>query len=171
MLAVADARLAVGVTVDRPRARELARALRTIRAFDQAVGIVERQERSRAQVKRRLAQRGIRGDDVRQAVTRLASIGGVDDERFARGRAALLAGRSYGDAAIADDLARAGIDPERVRAALATLRPEAERAEIAVTARGCSVRTIRYLAARGFAEDSIERFVPETDHCEPEADP
>jgi hypothetical protein len=42
---------------------------------------------------------------------------------------------------------------------LATLEPEAVRASGIVASRGATARTLRYLAARGFSEDSLEGLV------------
>ena len=58
-----------------------------------------------------------------------------------------------------DDLERNGIDEGMARAAVADLEPEHVRAERIVAARGLSARTVRYLAARGFTEESLEPLV------------
>ena len=61
--------------------------------------------------------------------------GVVDDERLARSRAAALAARGYGDAAIEFDLKRQGLPAEIVELVLAELEPERERAARVVASR------------------------------------
>jgi SOS response regulatory protein OraA/RecX len=80
----------------------------------------------------------------------------VDDARYAAGRAALLAGRGYGNTAIRWDLERRGIDAGVVAGALAGLEPELERARALVAARGGGARAAALLARRGFGEDALE---------------
>jgi SOS response regulatory protein OraA/RecX len=82
--------------------------------------------------------------------------GAVDDVRFARNRAEILAGRGSGDALIRHDLAGRGIAAEVVEAAIVALEMESARAERIVQRRGPSLKTARHLARRGFSEDSIE---------------
>jgi SOS response regulatory protein OraA/RecX len=80
----------------------------------------------------------------------------VDDERFAHGRAAALAARGLGDAAIRYDLERERVDSELVENALASLPPERERAGRIVESRGPGPATARFLARRGFGEEVVE---------------
>lgn len=89
----------------------------------------------------------------------LERLGYVDDERFARARAHELAARGSGDALIRHDLEGRGVSPELVAAAVRELEPERERARRLVEARGASVKTVRYLAARGFGEEALEGIV------------
>ena len=42
---------------------------------------------------------------------------------------------------------------------LSTGEPEPIRAERIVASRGASVKTLRYLASRGYSEESVERLV------------
>jgi len=71
-------------------------------------------------------------------------------------RAAALAERGLGDAAIAFRLERDGIEPESLVPALAALEPERDRAVRLAARRGSTAKTARWLAARGFALESIE---------------
>ena len=82
--------------------------------------------------------------------------GAVDDERFAKTRAATLAARGSGDALIRHDLAGRGIAAALVEAAVDALETESARAERIVEQRGATVKTARHLARKGFSEDSIE---------------
>ena len=92
-------------------------------------------------------------------VDALTRAGLVDDERFARGRAAALAARGWGDAAIRADLEARGVAGELVEDAVSALDPEPERAARVAERRGGGARTARYLAARGFDPDSFETLV------------
>ena len=83
----------------------------------------------------------------RAAVERLSRAGLVDDARFAPSRAAGLAARGYGDAAIRDDLERRGLDSELVAAALVALAPEPSGPRPLVARLGGGVRAARRLAA------------------------
>src|SRR5439155_686690 len=70
-----------------------------------------------------------------------------------------LAGRGLGDAAIALRLRRYGIEQESIEPAFAALEPERDRAVRLVARRGATARTARWLAARGFAPESIEAAI------------
>ena len=156
MNAVVRAGLTVGRELDRPAARTLARELRRARALARASRALAHRDLSAGAVDERLARAGF-GDEVRaEAVETLQRAGLVDDERFAAGRAAALAARGFGDAAIRDDLERQGVGPEPAEAALATLEPETARAERIAAKRGRSAATARYLAGKGFEADAIE---------------
>ena len=99
-------------------------------------------------------------DTVRaEVLERAESSGLVDDERFAERRARQLAERGAGDLLIVDDLVRQGVDDAVARAAVRHLPVEADRAAAIVERRGRSARTLRYLASRGFSEDSLEPLI------------
>ena len=132
---------------ERPDAVET--ALRALRAHD----------RSAAELDARLEQRGVGAAERADALATLERIGYVDDARFARSRAELLAERGSGDALIRHDLERRGIAAELVDAALAELEPEPERAAWIVRRRGPGAKTARYLASRGFAEEALAAAV------------
>ena len=157
--AVVAAGLAAGVELDRERARSLARALRRIRAERLAVRALARREHSRATLDARLARAGVPAEQREELVARAAGAGLVDDVRFAATRARHLAERGAGDLLVLDDLERHGVGEARAREALSALEPEPVRAARIVAERGSSARTIRFLAARGFAEETIEPFV------------
>jgi SOS response regulatory protein OraA/RecX len=97
----------------------------------------------------------------KEAVDRLVRAGAVDDARFACGRAELLAGRGAGDLFVRHDLESRGIGAEHVETALASLDPEPVRARRIVAARGPGARTARYLAQKGFSEETIESLYEE----------
>jgi SOS response regulatory protein OraA/RecX len=104
----------------------------------------------------RLGRRGIAPAERRATVERLERVGVVDDRRFARSRAAAVAGRGRGDAAVRYDLEQHGIDPELIDDALAELAPESERAADLAVRLGGGVRAAQGLSRRGFAEEAVE---------------
>jgi SOS response regulatory protein OraA/RecX len=139
--------LIVGRTLDREAARALARELRRARALARATRALRQRDLSR----RALAER-LPGPAREQALDALERSGYLDDMRSASARAAGLAARGWGDAALRYRLEREGFGGEAVQAAVAALEPEPERAR-ALVARG---RTARWLAARGFEVASEE---------------
>lgn len=160
--AVLVAGLTVGAELDRPRARTLGRELRRLEAREVALRALARRDHTRASLERRLAERGTTASLRRDTVGAAERAGLVDDARFASSRAALLAARGAGDAMIEDDLARHGVPTAAIRDAVDCLDPEWSRAEAIVTARGRSARTLRYLASKGFAEETLEPFVADS---------
>ena len=156
---VVEAGVGVGVELVRARARALARARRRLHGEQVAVRALSRREHSRTSLDARLERAGV-GDTVRAEVLQRAESGGlVDDERFAERRARQLAERGAGDLLIVDDLVRQGVDEAVARTAVGALPTEAERAVAIVERRGPSARTLRYLASRGFSEDSLEPLI------------
>ena len=157
--AAAEARLTVGCSLDRERARALGRALRRHRARDTAVRAVARRDHSRATLDARLERAGVRESERIETIEAAARAGLVDDARFAEARAQQLASRGAGDLLVLDDLERNGVDDATARASLASLEPEPDRAARIVASRGVSERTLRYLASRGFSEESLDGLV------------
>jgi regulatory protein len=133
-------------------AREL--ALRALRHRDHA----------RRDLDRRLERAGFPADERTQVLDALADAGLQSDARFAEARAKALEERSAGDELIRRDLAQHGIDEKVAADALAALPPEVERAERAFARRGGGTKALRYLAAKGFAADSLERLSADSLH-------
>jgi SOS response regulatory protein OraA/RecX len=146
----------VGSELDRPTARRLRRELRRAEALAVAGRSLRAHDLSTRSLEERLRRRNVSPDARRDALGALERAGVVDDRRFASSRALALAGRGYGDAAIAADLERRGIAPEVTADALAALAPEAERAREVVATRGAGAKTARFLTARGFGGDAVE---------------
>jgi SOS response regulatory protein OraA/RecX len=147
--------LAVGVELDRERARRLNRELRRHEAMSSAARALARRDLSERELNERLARSRIAPGERGEVVARLAAAGAIDDERVARRRAELLVERDSGDALIRHDLAGRGLAKELVEAALADLEPEHVRAARVLRKRGSSLTTARYLARKGFSEESI----------------
>jgi SOS response regulatory protein OraA/RecX len=156
--AVVRARLAVGRPLDREQARELARALRRGRALALAARALGPRDRSRDELARRLELARVPAAARVAALDSLERAGLVDDARVAGARAAALAARGYGDAAISDDLARRGIGPGERSAALAALQPEPERARQLLERHGREPRALRRLAAHGFDPELLREL-------------
>jgi len=159
--AVLEAGLAVGLELDRPTARALARALRRRRAEDVAVRALARRDRSRASLEARLARAHVPAGDRADVLARAERMGLVDDVRFAGARAQQLAERGAGDLLVLADLDRQGVDERVARAAVMALDPEVERMARIVASRGATSRTLRYLASRGFSDETLEGLVAE----------
>ena len=130
-----------------PDAREV--ALRALRGRDLSVSEVER----------RLDDHGFSEGERRAAVDALVRTGLVDDARLAERRASSLAERGAGDALIRHRLGDLRIDRDVVDAALGMLEPESVRAQRVVERRGAGPRTARYLAGKGFSEETVRDVV------------
>ena len=131
------------------------RELRRHEAMSKAAAVLARRDLSEHELRQRLERSRVAPAVRDEAVTRLADTGIVDDERVARRRAELLAERGSGDALIRHDLEGRGIAQELVEAAVAALEPEPLRAAAILRKRGSGPKTLRYLARKGFSEDSI----------------
>jgi regulatory protein len=157
--AVLEAGLAAGTELDRARARALARAVRRQRAESVALRALSRRDRPRTSLDARLAVAGVAARDREDVLARAERSGLVDDARFAAARARQLAERGAGNLLVLADLERHGVDEQVAREAVAALEAEVDRVARIVGRRGASARTLRYLASRGFAEESLEGLV------------
>jgi SOS response regulatory protein OraA/RecX len=147
--------LVAGRTLDRETARALARELRRSNALTDAVRALRHRDVSRRRLDERLARRGARPEARADALATLEQAGLVDDARVAASRARALAERGYGDAAIRSALEGEQLAPELVEEALAGLEPERERVKTLLRD-PADVKTLRRLAARGFAAETLE---------------
>jgi SOS response regulatory protein OraA/RecX len=151
--------LEVGLELDRPRLRTFRRELRRGDALAAGVRALARRDRSEQGLRGMLDRKGVGEREREETVAALRRHGALDDGRFALARAAALAERGFGDAAIVFRLDRDGVDQKHSAAALAALEPERERAARLAERRGTGARTARWLAARGFAPESIETAI------------
>ncbi len=126
------------------------------RALDRAVRALARRDHSAEAVRAKLERAGFAQEARDDVVGSLVRAGYLDDARFARERAAQLAGRGYGDEWISADLAAQGVSRAVAGDAVAALAPEPERALEHAARLGAPPRAARALARRGFSEDSIE---------------
>ncbi|HKA26330.1 MAG TPA: regulatory protein RecX [Gaiellaceae bacterium] len=151
--------LATGLELDRERLRTLRRELRQGEALAAGARVLARRDRSEQAVRAALERRGISEPDREKALATLRRHGALDDERYAQTRAAALAERGLGNAAIVFRLERDGVAPHAIAPAVAALEPENDRAIRLVARRGATAKTIRWLTSRGFAPESVESAV------------
>jgi SOS response regulatory protein OraA/RecX len=156
---VVRAGLAVGLELDRTRARTLRRELRRHAALGRAARSLRSRDRSARDVDARLERAGFGADERADALGTLERAGLVDDARYAAARAESLAERGWGDDAIAWQLDRAGVAQELAAAAVAALEPERDRARRLIERRGEGAATARFLARRGFSADVVEAAI------------
>ena len=159
--------LATHAELERTDLRRLRRELRRGEALDAAARALRHRDRSRATVRARLLASGIAPWACEEALDALTRAGVLDDARFARARARALADRGSGNALIRADLIAGGVAGAQTDVAIAELEPERERAIGLAATRGHSVATARWLARRGFGEESIEAALPSTVAGEP----
>jgi SOS response regulatory protein OraA/RecX len=152
---VVRAGLSHGRTLDRPALRLLRRELRKAEALHVAARALRTRDLSHGELAARLSRAAVPRAAAAESVAALERAGLIDDARLAVNRAAALAERGYGDAAVRNDLERRGVGAAQIEAALAGLEPEAERARRIVERRGTGPRTMRYLAGKGFGEDAL----------------
>ena len=103
---------------DHPHRRRAARPAAD--AYQQALGLLVRRERSRAELSRKLHERGVEPAEAEATVDRLAGQGYQDDDRFAGALARTRAAAGYGPQRIRMELNQHGIRGEAQDAALET---------------------------------------------------
>lgn len=148
--------LRAGAELDRTTLCRVRAEVRRAEALAIAAQALEHRDLSRERLDARLAGAGLTPAEREQALATLERSGLVDDARLARARAATLAERGWGDAAIAARLDADGVDGESAKGAIAELAPESERASALVERGGDRRRTASLLARRGFDPDAIE---------------
>ena len=133
-------------------------------ARELALRALQHRDHSRRDLDRRLERAGIPAEERERALEDLAEAGLLSDARFAEARARSLADRCAGNELIRRDLAQHGVGAEVATEAVAGLPAEAERAERAFLQRGGDAKALRYLAAKGFSADSLERLSADSLH-------
>jgi SOS response regulatory protein OraA/RecX len=128
-------------------------------AQEAALRALRHRDLSVRELDERLRARGYAESERDEAIESLLRTGLLDDSRFAESRARTLAARGNGDARIRHDLSRAGVEGAAIEDALGTLAPELDRARAVVERRGPEPKTARYLAGKGFSEESISAAV------------
>jgi regulatory protein len=131
-------------------------------ALGRAVRALARRDHSAQSLRAKLERAGVSEPAQAEVVEALARAGYLDDERFARDRAAHLAVRGYGDDWIRADLDAQGIDPGAAEPAVAALEPERERAIREAVKLPSGAPGARTLARRGFSEESLEAVLART---------
>jgi regulatory protein len=93
-----------------------------LRARRVALDYIAYRARTAEEVRRKLARKGFPEDAVEAAVARMAGLGYLDDEAYARTYVrSKLSGRGYGPERLRADLRRRGVAPAVVEAALAEM--------------------------------------------------
>jgi SOS response regulatory protein OraA/RecX len=150
--------LRAGLELDRPLLRSLRRELRHAEALAVAGRTLRRRDLSARRLAERLERAGVAPEAEQSALQALEDARILDDGRLAEARAAALAERGWGDAAIAARLEAEGIREWDARAALAGLPGEAIRAE-AISEGLSRPKAWALLARRGFDEETIGAVV------------
>jgi regulatory protein len=111
---------------------------------ERALRLLSVRPRSRRELELRLLRAGFEGEEVRDELERLETVGLIDDERFAREFAEhQLVARRAGRRAVASGLAAKGVDRETVERILAEApEDDAERAEELARARAERLRSV-----------------------------
>jgi SOS response regulatory protein OraA/RecX len=136
-------------------------------ALDIAARALAHRDRSEADLRRRLAAKGVPEGAADAAVETLRRLGAVDDARFAGRTAAALAARGFGDAAIVFRLEQEGVDHDLAAEAVSALEPESDRAAALAARGGTGPRVARRLSGRGFSADSVEHAMASVAQSEP----
>lgn len=132
-------------------------------ALELATAALARKERTVAEMRGWLAERGCGAEATEAAVDRLVEIGELDDARFARRYAEDKRElRGWGSERIAEALVARGVGAEEIRAALAAEDDTAQvaRAVALLVSRGAYLgdepsrqRALAFLVRRGYASD------------------
>lgn len=134
-------------------------------AFETAVRLLKSRAKSRARLELALETRGHGAAEIADAITRVTSLGYLDDARYAeaKARAAIAEGRSVAD--VQRRLEADGIAPDLATRAAKAAADDAGHDDLSA-AKGLvqkrklsGVKAARFLAARGFDEDVIARVV------------
>ena len=120
-----------------------------------ATRALARRDYSERELRDRLTRAGVEVAEAEKTLAALRERGLLDDSRFAAQRAAVLAERGRGDAAIRFELERQGVSAEVIDEAVASVEPERDRAERIVSRRGAGAKTARLLAQRGFDPELV----------------
>jgi regulatory protein len=137
-----------------------------------ALWLLETRARTRLELQQRLQRRGFQPGAIEGALDRLAAVGLVDDEAFARDLASSRAEQGVDAPRIAIELRDRGIDPELAARAAGESAPQDDRAERCrelARARLAKLRGLRpevqyrrlaaYLVRRGYPGDLVEAVV------------
>jgi regulatory protein len=146
-------------------------------ALDAALKLLAIRSRSRHELRMALARKGFAEAQQDAVLEKLASLGYVDDARFARDRAAaLLRNGRLGPRAVMQRLRGHGLAEEEARTALADAEAAlgtnaSETARLVLAKKGYAGRPLsasekgkaaRLLQARGFSESTIEQLLGES---------
>jgi len=154
-----------------------------VTARNAAVGLLARRDHSRAELSRKLGQRGFTADAVAQALNELGDSNSLNDERYGQNVAAYRSRRGQGPARIRQELRKAGVEAELVEKAVAGGDDAPDFAKVARETRvrkfGPDIpkdwkersKQARFLQYRGFSNDHIRAALEgDVDDASPEPD-
>jgi len=140
-----------------------------------ALRLLESQPRTRVELERALARRGVPTDAATAVLDRFAEVGLIDDEAFAQAWVTSRhAGRGLSRRALAVELRQRGVDAETIGAAVSVVSSDEEEAAATIlvnrrlrTMAGLPRETARrrllgMLARRGFSTGLALRVIDET---------
>ncbi len=141
----------------------------SLTCYDKALELLGRRPHFRAQLERKLRDRGYDDGEVADTVARLAAAGYLDDERLAREFAAARAGRAgEGVRRVRAELRRRGVAGETAARALAETLPDDDAPAAAAAAakwrrahRMEAAALARHLDRKGFSRRAILRVLRE----------
>jgi len=120
-----------------------------------ALRLLDTQPRTRAELERALARRGVPGDAATAVLDRFAEVGLIDDEAFAQAWVTSRhAGRGLGRRVLASELTRRGVSAETVAIAVASVSAGDEE----TAARALVARRLRTMSGVP-ADTQIRRLV------------
>ena len=139
-------------------------------AWDEAVRLLVRRDRSASEVRAELALRGRPEAVVDAILARLVDLGYVDDKRLAADLAERLVERQRGSLQVEAALTARGFDPAAIAAAVAnSTLDEIDRARLLIASRfpeglaepRTRARAARFLHGRGFPEAAVLAIIGE----------
>lgn len=139
-----------------------------------ALRLLTTRARTRAELERRLQQRGFKPEAIAETLDRLAAVGLIDDEALARDLASSRAARGVDASAIARELRDRGIEPSMAAGTAEMAVPAEERVERCrelararlTKLQGVSPqvrfrRLAAFLTRRGYSAEIVETVVSE----------
>ncbi|MGC4121699.1 MAG: regulatory protein RecX [Myxococcales bacterium] len=138
-------------------------------AQDYAIKLLGHRARSELELRRKLEAKGFSAEEIDQAMARLKELRYLDDEALAESRAeSLVQSERKGPRLAVRKLEAAGIEEEKAEAAVESAKGGASERELALkalekrrppvgpdTPRDERFKAARWLAARGFSEETI----------------
>ncbi len=102
---------------------------------ERALALLDRRDYSRAELIRKLAEKGVSEADAAEAADRLAELGFVDDARYAPIVVRHYAAKGYGEGRVRAELQRRGIPRELLDEALAAMPEDTSKIDKYIASR------------------------------------
>ena len=133
-------------------------------AKERALALLDRRDYSRAELLKKLLEKGVEEDEAAQAVDRLEELGFVDDARYAPIVVRHYAAKGYGARRVQQELARRGIPRELWDAAMEQMPAQDDTIDRLLQSRlrGVEVdraalkRASNFLLRKGYGWDEIK---------------